>query len=193
MLAAVKQIPKGKKRKFRITVNEFRAEGGELVIGTVSVEFVKYWKERNENGLIEHLESIADGKEGDANSPPMCDGKNFPWNECDDIEHILSQRISFSRNSSVSSIDTEDLFKVTEIITDINEKQVYSGSPFRVYGREIYTSHINKDNENPDHDVSLLIVLKEEEGDFGSWVVETSNRQYIFCCFSYNFIGDHNV
>ena len=155
-----------KKRKFRITVNESRAEGAELVIGTVSVEFVKYWQERD--GLIEHLESIVDGKEEDANSPPMRDGKNFPWNECDDIEHIFSSSVS----------DTEDLFKVTEIITDINEKQVYSGSPFQVYGREIYTSQINKDNENPDHDVSLLIVLKEEEGDFGSWLVETDGEDF---------------
>ena len=163
-----------KKRKFRI---EGGTIGGEFVIGTVSVDFVKYWQER-EGELIEHLESIYHGKEGDANSPPMCDGKNFPWNECDDIEHILSQRISFSRNSSVSSIDTEDLFKVTEIITDINEKQVYSGSPFQVYGREIYTSQINKDNENPDHDVSLLISLKEEEGDFGSWFVETDGEDF---------------
>ena len=165
-----------KKRKFRI---EGGTIGGEFVIGTVSVDFVKYWQER-EGELIEHLESIYHGKEGDANSPPMCDGKNFPWNECDDIEHILSQRISFSRNSSVSSIDTEDLFKVTEIITDINEKQVYSGSPFRVYGREIYTSQINKDNENPDHDVSLLISLKGERGfdEANSWLVETDGEDF---------------
>ena len=153
-----------KKRKFRI---EGGSIGGELVIGTVSVDFVKYWQER-EGDLVEHLESIYQGKEGDANSPPMRDGKNFPWNECDDIEHILRPSIS----------DTEDLFKVTEIITDINEKQVYSGSPFKVYGREIYTSQINKDNENPDHDVSLLIVLKEEEGDFGSWLVETDGEDF---------------
>ena len=45
---------KSKKRKFRITVNEFKAEGGELVIGTVSVEFVKYWQERDSGDLIEH-------------------------------------------------------------------------------------------------------------------------------------------
>ena len=77
-----------KKRKFRITLNESRAEGAELKIGTVSVEFVKYWQKRD--GLIKHLESIVDGEEEDANSPPMRDGKNFPWNECDDIEGILS-------------------------------------------------------------------------------------------------------
>ena len=153
-----------KKRKFRI---EGGTIGGELVIGTVSVDFVKYWQER-EGDLVEHLESIYQGKEGDANSPPMRDGKNFPWNECDDIEHML--------RSSVS--ETEDLFKVTEITTDINEKQVYSGSAFQVYGREIYTSQINKDNENPDHDVSLLTVLKEEEGDFGSWLVETDGEDF---------------
>ena len=153
-----------KKRKFRI---EGGTIGGELVIGTVSVDFVKYWQER-EGELVEHLESIYQGKEGDANSPPMRDGKNFPWNECDDIEHILRSSLS----------ETEDLFKVTEITTDINEKQVYSGSPFKVYGREIYTSQINKDNENPDHDVSLLIVLKEEEGDFGSWLVETDGEDF---------------
>ena len=76
-----------KKRKFRI---EGGSIGGELVIGTVSVDFVKYWQER-EGDLVEHLESIYQGKEGDANSPPMCDGKNFPWNECDDIEYILDE------------------------------------------------------------------------------------------------------
>ena len=54
-----------KKRKFRITLNESRAEGAELVIGTVSVEFVKYWQKRD--GLIKHLESIVDGEEEDAN------------------------------------------------------------------------------------------------------------------------------
>ena len=158
-----------KKRKFRITLNESRAEGAELVIGTVSVEFVKYWQERNENGLIEHLESIADGKEGDANSPPMRDGKNFSWNECDNIEHILSPY----RPSA------EDGFKVEEITAKgdaINEKQVTDA--VAVYSRERYTSQINKDNENPDHDVSLLIVLKEEEGDFGSWVVETDGEDF---------------
>ena len=155
-----------KKRKFRITLNESRAEGAKLKIGTVSVEFVKYWQKRD--GLIEHLESIVDGEEEDANSPPMRDGKNFPWNECDDIEHFLRPSVS----------DTEDLFKVTEITTDINEKQVYSGSALQVYGREIYTSQINKDNENPDHDVSLLTVLKQEEGDFGSWLVETDGEDF---------------
>jgi len=154
---------KGKKRKFRICSGN---QGGELVIGTVSVDFVKYWQERDD--LIEHLESIYQGKEGDANSPPMRDGKNFPWNECDDIEHFLRPSVS----------DTEDLFKVTEIITDINEEQVYSGSPSQVYGREMFTSKIDKDNENPDHDVSLLIVLKQEEGDFGSWLVETDGEDF---------------
>ena len=153
-----------KKRKFRIEAGRI---GGELVIGTVSVDFVKYWHER-EHELVEHLESIYQGKEGDANSPPMRDGKNFPWNECDDIEHILRSTVS----------ETEDLFKVTEITTAIKEKQVYSGSALQVYGREIYTSQINKDNENPDHDVSLLTVLKEEEGDFGSWLVETDGEDF---------------
>ena len=85
------------------------------MIGTVSVEFVKYWQERDD--LIEHLESIADGKEGDANSPPMRDGKNFPWNECHDIEGILSP---YDRSR-------ENGFKVEEITAKgdvIIEKQL---------------------------------------------------------------------
>ena len=44
-----------KKRKFRI---EGGNNGGETVIGTVSVEFVKYWQQRDSGDLIEHLESI---------------------------------------------------------------------------------------------------------------------------------------
>ena len=158
-----------KKRKFRITVNEFRAEGGELVIGTVSVEFVKYWQERDD--LIEHLESITDGKEGDANSPPMCDGKNFSWQECDDIEHILSPY----RPSA------EDGFKVEEITAKgavINEKQVTDA--VTVYSRERYASQINIDDENPDNDVSLLISLRGERGfdEASSWLVETDGEDF---------------
>ena len=164
-----------KKRKFRITVNEFKAEGGELVIGTVSVEFVKYWQERDSGDLIEHLESINDGKEGDANSPPMRDGKNFPWNECDDIEHILSPYDP-----------TVNGFKVEEIITGgvgINEKQVINEKQItddavQVYGREIYTSQINIDDENPDDDVSLLTFHRHEKGDLASWLVETDGEDF---------------
>ena len=160
-----------KKRKFKITVNEFRAEGGELVIGTVSVEFVEYWQERNENELIEHLESIADGEEGDANSPPMREGKNFPWNECEDVEHTLSPYIPSSENG----------FKVEEINATgdvINEKQVTDA--VIVYGRERHIDQINMDEENPDNDVSLLISLRGERGlnETNSWLVETDGEDF---------------
>ena len=161
-----------KKRKFRI---EGGNNGGETVIGTVSVEFVKYWQQRDSGDLIEHLESIREGKEGDANSPPMRDGKNFPWNECDDIDQIFGPY-------------APDGFKVEEIITGgvgINEKQVINEKQItddavQVYGREIYTSQINKDNENPDHDVSLLISLKGERGfdEANSWLVETDGEDF---------------
>jgi hypothetical protein len=157
-----------KKRKFKITVNEFRAEGGELVIGTVSVEFVEYWQERNENELIEHLESIADGEEGDANSPPMREGKNFPWNECEDVEHTLSPYIPSSENG----------FKVEEINATgdvINEKQVTDA--VIVYGRERHIDQINMDEENPDNDVSLLISLRGERG-LNEWFVETDGEDF---------------
>jgi len=155
-----------KKRKFRITLNESRAEGAELKIGTVSVEFVKYWQKRD--GLIKHLESIVDGEEEDANSPPMRDGKNFPWNECDDIEGILSPYEPTVNGFKVEEITAKGDVIIEKQLTDV----------VAVYSREIYTSQINKDNENPDHDVSLLIVLKEEEGDFGSWLVETDGEDF---------------
>ena len=155
-----------KKRKFRI---EGGTIGGELVIGTVSVDFVKYWQER-EGDLVEHLESIYHGKEGDTNSPPMRDGKNFPWNECDDIEHNIIPYVPY-----------ENGFKVEEITAKgdvINEKQVTDA--VAVYSRERYTSQINKDNENPDHDVSLLISLKGERGfdEANSWLVETDGEDF---------------
>ena len=155
-----------KKRKFRI---EGGTIGGELVIGTVSVDFVKYWQER-EGDLVEHLESIYHGKEGDTNSPPMRDGKNFPWNECDDIEHNIKPYVPY-----------ENGFKVEEITAKgdvINEKQVTDA--VAVYSRERYTSQINKDNENPDHDVSLLISLKGERGfdEANSWLVETDGEDF---------------
>ena len=147
-----------KKRKFRI---EGGNNGGETVIGTVSVEFVKYWQQRDSGDLIEHLESIREGKEGDANSPPMRDGKNFSWQENDNIEHLLRPYAPSAENG----------FKVEEIITGgvgINEKQVINEKQItddavQVYGREIYTSQINIDDKNPDDDVSLLIFHRHEK------------------------------
>ena len=156
-----------KKRKFRI---EGGNNGGETVIGTVSVEFVKYWQERDSGDLIEHLESIREGKEGDANSPPMRDGKNFSWQENDNIEHLL-------RPYAPSA---EDGFKVEEIITGgigINKKQI-TDDAVQVYGREIYTSQINIDDENPDDDVSLLTFHRHEKGDLASWLVETDGEDF---------------
>ena len=162
-----------KKRKFRI---EGGNNGGETVIGTVSVEFVKYWQQRDSGDLIDHLESIREGKEGDANSPPMRDGKNFSWQENDSIEHLL-------RPYAPSA---EDGFKVEEIITGgvgINEKQVINEKQItddavQVYGREIYTSQINIDDENPDDDVSLLTFHRHEKGDLASWLVETDGEDF---------------
>ena len=162
-----------KKRKFRI---EGGNNGGETVIGTVSVEFVKYWQQRDSGDLIEHLESIREGKEGDANSPPMRDGKNFSWQENDNIEHLLRPYAP----------SVEDGFKVEEIITGgvgINEKQVINEKQItddsvQVYGREIYTSQINIDDENPDDDVSLLTFHRHEKGDLASWLVETDGEDF---------------
>ena len=162
-----------KKRKFRI---EGGNNGGETVIGTVSVEFVKYWQQRDSGDLIEHLESIREGKEGDANSPPMRDGKNFSWQENDNIEHLLRPYAP----------SVEDGIKDEEIITGgvgINEKQVINEKQItddavQVYGREIYTSQINIDDENPDDDVSLLTFHRHEKGDLASWLVETDGEDF---------------
>ena len=155
-----------KKRKFRI---EGGSIGGELTIGTVSADFVKYWQER-EGDLVEHLESIYQGKEGDANSPPMRDGKNFPWNECDDIEGILSPYEPTVNGFKVEEITAKGDVIIEKQLTDV----------VAVYSREIYTSQINKDNENPDHDVSLLISLKGERGfdEANSWLVETDGEDF---------------
>ena len=154
-----------KKRKFRITLNESRAEGAELKIGTVSVEFVKYWQERD--GLIEHLESIADGEEGDANSPPMRDGKNFPWNECDDIEGILSPY-----EPTVNGFKVEEITAKGDVIIEKQLTDVVS-----VYSRERYVNPINMDDENSDRDVSVLIFLSGERG-CDNWLVETDGEDF---------------
>ncbi len=154
-----------KKRKFRITLNESRAEGAELKIGTVSVEFVKYWQKRD--GLIKHLESIVDGEEEDANSPPMRDGKNFPWNECDDIEGILSPY-----EPTVNGFKVEEITAKGDVIIEKQLTDVVS-----VYSRERYVNPINMDDENSDRDVSVLIFLSGERG-CDNWFVETDGEDF---------------
>ncbi len=154
-----------KKREFRITLNESRAEGAELKIGTVSVEFVKYWQKRD--GLIKHLESIVDGEEEDANSPPMRDGKNFPWYECDYIEGILSPY-----EPTVNGFKVEEITAKGDVII---EKQLTDVVP--VYSRERYVNPINMDDENSDRDVSVLIFLSGERG-CDNWLVETDGEDF---------------
>ena len=71
------------KRRFRIETGRY---GGEIVCGTVSKEFVQYWKDKEEGQLADHLYNLTwgDSEYVDSDSPPT---PHEEWSEISDICH----------------------------------------------------------------------------------------------------------
>jgi hypothetical protein len=172
------------KRIFRV---DFGNYGGELVIGKVSDEFVKYWKDKIINGqmnhpensskLVNHLRELEWGDENiDIESPKIKKGDHIPpWNEIDDFEHLWTPY-------------ADGGFTVTEV-TGLTGDEKYtegSGEEFEPYGciysREVYLDDFspqkfsNESQEDIDKNYSpVLLVHTSEKGNFGCVFVETLN------------------
>ena len=129
-----------KKRYFRINTGRY---GGELAIGSVSKEFVDYWKDKvaedGDGDLIEHLQGIEwddeDMKDPESPSP----GEDFYcWNETDDLEHA---------NGPFADND----FEVTEI---------------KLHEDAIYEDGLIQWKEDVDHDYSTMMFDELDEGSY---------------------------
>ena len=179
------------KRYFKINTGRY---GGELAIGSVSKEFVDYWKDKvaedGDGDLIEHLQGIEwddeDMKDPESPSP----GEDFYcWNETDDLEHA---------NGPFADND----FEVTEI--KLHEDAIYEdgliqwkedvdhdystmmfdeldeGSYFPyeacIYSRECYSGDVDAEKES-DYQPTLFF-FSSEKGTFGEVYVETDGEDF---------------
>ena len=74
------------KFRYRIEAGNY---GGELTIGEVPADFVEYWKDRDQDELIDHVtdwEEVEEPEDAleDPDAPPVLEGY---WHDIDDLEH----------------------------------------------------------------------------------------------------------
>ena len=140
--------------------------GGEVTVGTVSPEFVEYWKDKNENDLLSHvmarefgdLDNI-DDEDFDKNSPEL--PKDTCWHEIDDVAH--SNGAYEDSNFLITEVETSD---------DDEENATTKKLEMNSLGFERGCTL----EENQDGYIPVLIVHSSEKGSFESWILETDTE-----------------
>ncbi len=159
-----------KKRRFRIDAGRY---GGEMSIGKVTKEFVEYFIEKEEDDLIDTIQSYEwdDDDMGDKNAPKI-DGFTA-WNECDDKEHIYGMYVDAGFFLNEVPIDGSDDMNYSD-----NEIEVKG---FHLYDREAYYTDKSQEkikiNEKDDYE-PVLGFLSAEKGGLGCWFVETDENGF---------------
>jgi len=181
------------KRYFKIETGRY---GGELCIGSISEDFVEYWKtrvkEEGDSDLIEtlHRYEYDDEDIGDADSPAP--DKNFySWTECDNIEHVTGPYVDnqftvmeIELHSDAEyvdgiiqwkeGIDHDYSTQMYEQITPIGDEEHHDYSS-HIYGREVYSdAEPNKEHKHE----PVLYFFSAEKGGFGDVFVETDGEDF---------------
>jgi len=158
-------------RKFRVCGKRY---GGELTIGIVSADFVRYWKDKDESDLINHITGLEwQDDDVDTESPYIFDDKDIVFNGCceiDDILHIIGYY------SDCNFFVSEITGKTDDWEYDENEKEF---EPYILLGREYY-SDVEEPIDPPDDSdyVPVLVWFSSEKGNFGTWFVETDGEDF---------------
>ena len=174
---------KNKKRIFRV---DFGRYGGEVTVGRVSPEFVKYFLDKDEGDLIEYLQNL------EWNDPENPVDPNIPkpvenfhaWNECDDILH--ENNCYSDGGVYVAEVQGEGLELWNDGISDNagEEKQIEA---YHLKDREAYFDRFESQDElakaleankdNPDY-VPVLSYHPSEKGIIGYYFVETDGEDF---------------
>jgi len=183
------------KRYFRVDTGRY---GGEVVVGTVSKDFVEYWKERDSDDMVLHIFDVEwdDRENADPESPPMTQDGNVSWHEVDDLEHVSGpysdsgfcvQEIELLPGVEViygelvwSDDQQHDYAEPTYVeigptYVEIGEAQHYDNYMSYVYGREAYNDTMV---EEGDEIVPVLQFHSSEKGNFGTLYVQTDGSDF---------------
>jgi hypothetical protein len=148
------------KRYFRI---ESQGTGGELVVGTISQEFLDHWKDMDKDELAEFIHDQDEYED----SPEL---PAEEWNEVDDIEHITS------------AMDDCQLtvVEVDEGGEEIGEECKIHTTGDCVYSREggALISDIPDNIKEDDEYVPAVSFFNIEKGLFFEATVETSGEDF---------------
>ena len=155
------------KRYFRVTTQS--AYGGEIVVGTVSQEFVDYWQNSDES-LVEAMWNYDDAVEEGA--PPLGTEPDASqeWHDQDDIEHY-------------NNCSEESCLWVCEVDADgeeIGEDTRFDEFGENVYNREggmVYES-IPTDYGQDDKWIPVVTMYSVEKGGFWDATVETDGEDF---------------
>ena len=164
------------KKRYRIEGSSY---GGEIVVGEVNPNFVRYNQDRDNYDVVEQVHD-ADGWGNefelpedallDPDAPPSPALKDCDYNmwDCDDIEHM---------NGPYADSD----FYVYEVPADGDDdwsydKEIYVGDAQHVYSREGAYFGREEPTENKDEYIPVLAFHSSEKGTFGVWFVDTDEE-----------------
>lgn len=158
--------------------------GGEVAIGTVNADFVRYWKERvEEDGDGDLVEVLCDWDVNweTSDSPEPIEGYNpGGWYEIDDLEHF---------NSCYHDSDVY-VQRVGDDGEDIGEPEIFSlNDAAHVYSRECYAGSEEPSEEELENGdvVPVLMFHSAEKGQF--WQVDLElNEPFDISKFQVGFV-----
>jgi hypothetical protein len=147
------------KRYFRI---EAQGIGGELVVGTISQEFLDHWK-GNESELTEFIHD----QDNYGDSPEM---PAEEWHDVDDVEHITSA--------------TDDcqltVVEVDEDSEEIGDESIVNETGDETYFREqgMLFDEIPANIKKDDKYVPAVVFFNVEKGIFFESIIETNGENF---------------
>jgi hypothetical protein len=141
-------------RRFRIDGGKY---GGEIVLGTVSAEFVEYWQGRDPEELVEYIQTEG---ESDPDSPEL-DG--YIW-DCDDYEHVSTVYADGELFVTEVPADGSDDWDYGEVLTRSNMFESH-------YSREAY----HYEEPVNDSDDPIVAYHSSEKGDHVSWFLDAED------------------
>jgi hypothetical protein len=171
------------KRLFRIDTG---INGGELVIGTVTEDFVKYIQELMEDeGEAECMEALENAEHDESyyEGPVICE--DFcSWSEVDDLEHLYGvyadTEWSWVELPAGTKPGTRDAME--------NEYEGEVFEPLHLHDREAY--HEEDDSAKDEYDVvPCMLYHTGEKGGMGCWFVETDGEDFDPSKFCYSTVA----
>ena len=145
--------------------------GGELAIGKVTADFVRYWQDKDQDDLVSHIVGLdwEDSEDIDTESPdPYEDMDQWNnWYECDDYEHD-------------NNCYADDKFRVHNITGEKPMSQdafaSWDDNAVDVDAHYLMCRECYAQKEEPEDSEGFTPVLcfhSGEKGSFGQWFIET--------------------
>ena len=145
--------------------------GGELAIGKVTAEFVRYWQDKEQDDLVSHVVGLDwdDSEDVDTNSPDPYEDMTCwnNWYECDDVEHenngYADDKFCVHNVTGAEPMSEEAFTNWDDDAVDVDGHYLAC--------RECYAQ--KEEPEDLEGYTPVLCFHSAEKGGFGQWFIET--------------------